>query len=117
MTSDRDIYDYVHDDGGEFTPIWSNPDVPSVHDVLASDIEMEFMCPGEDCENDLTITMDEESDVEDMIDDIDSADGTMRCGKCDEPLFGFFNDGDHDYDDDDRTGFLSPSKPPASVKP
>lgn len=90
---------YDHDAGS----VWANEDIPSVSAVLADAGKTEFACPNPDCDNELEVRLDDaDEDVPELVEVIESNDGTMRCGNCSEPLYGLWKDGDHTNDTADQ---------------
>lgn len=78
--------------------IWTNPDVPDVDAIVSGEVS-EFQCPYPDCYGDpFTIEMavdDPEENREHFVKLIEDSNGTLRCDDCDEPIFGFYGNGDH----------------------
>lgn len=87
---------YVDYQGG--TTIWTNPDVPTIDEILGEDGFVDFGCPDPDCDGTFNIRLDGDPDLRAMCRDLESQNGTMRCSHCDEPLYGIDGDGDHDDD-------------------
>ena len=91
---DRRLYDYVIGDD-EFVTIWTNPDIPSTHDLLDADGEVKLLCPSDGCEETVNVRIDVEEDVGEFVEYIQQDNsGTIRCPECDEPLYGILGNGD-----------------------
>lgn len=100
-------YTHVTADGEEVT-IWSNPGAPSVTDIMDGTIELgeSFRCPNPDdprgtepdgCTTEWTVDVDrtDEDALDTFIDHVRArGDGTVRCNKCGEPVYGIIGEGD-----------------------
>lgn len=77
--------------------IWENPDVPPLEDIIDTE-ETEFDCPYPDCTDFVRFTFQGGADEnrESLEDLISAHDGTLRCEECNEPIYGFYADGDHE---------------------
>lgn len=78
-------------------PIWSNPDIPGYRTILEME-DVAFACPYPTCGEECTVKFPGDDITENdelMREEIDRNDGTVRCDRCREPLYGFRGDGDH----------------------
>lgn len=94
------------------TVFWSNPDIPRADRVIdgsAADADgaVTFDCPydGDDtpfgnaaCQNDLRIDLADDPDTarSELVNVLQDDGGTLRCAECNEPLYGFRGNGDHE---------------------
>lgn len=82
--------------------IWVNPDVPDITTVSTGRVDG-FDCPyvddrGQPCSNDFEISEPGNSPDENraaLVKLIERSNGTLRCEECNEPIYGFYGNGDH----------------------
>lgn len=114
----EEYFDEIRDDDGDAELMWSNPDVPTFGpdgrkldddaEYLVEQETVTFDCPyytvdpisgNKDwCDNDFEFNLsdDPSKNARKLRRKIKSAGGTLRCDECNEPIYGFWGDGDHD---------------------
>ena len=98
---------YTHEMAdGELVVIWSNPDAPSIADLVAGNRVGETLpcpnptdpkgCDPDGCPGNFEIVVGADGiDLDDFVTELrESCHGTSRCATCKEPLYGIVGDGD-----------------------